>query len=374
MARDSIANGAEAGILDSLDPDTDSQSALREWLSFQNAFHLRPQRAIEWLAQEGALGAWRVRPGVGSRPASNIEAQFAVLRRCRVRALPWLAQGYPRRLHRLSDAAPLLLLRGEGDAALLERPCVAIVGSRAASAYGLEVASELGKALARAGVVVVSGLARGVDAAAHEGALLAGGPTVAVQACGPEIVYPAQHRGLARRIRATGLVLTEMPPGTPPRAPYFPLRNRLISGLSRVVVVVEARRRSGSLITARHALDQGVDVMAVPGAVGVATSEGPNRLLAEGARPCLGAADVLEELGIEAPEPPASPSAPAVPLSGEGRRIVASLAACPESRDALALRLGLSAQSLAVHLLALELEGHVATDRDGRLRVVSGRG
>ena len=150
MARDSIANGAEAGILDSLDPDTDSQLALREWLDFQNAFHLRPQLAIEWLAQEGALGAWRARPGVGSRPASTIEAQLAALRRCRVRALPWLAPGYPRRLHRLSDAAPLLLLRGEGDAALLERPCVAIVGSRAASAYGLEVASELGKALARA--------------------------------------------------------------------------------------------------------------------------------------------------------------------------------------------------------------------------------
>ena len=114
--------------------------------------------------------------------------------------------------------------------------------------------------------------------------------------------------------------------------------------------------------------------MAVPGAVGVATSEGPNRLLAEGARPCLGAADVLEELGIEAPEPPASPAARSLPLNAEGRRIVASLAAWPESRDALALRLGLSAQSLAAHLLELELEGRVVTDRDGRLRVVSGRG
>jgi len=305
-----------------------------------------------------------------SRTDSERKARLSLLRRLQVRALPLVSPAYPPGLARLVDAAPLLLVQGRADVSILERTCVAIVGARAATAYGLDLARELGAALAGAGAVVVSGLARGIDAAAHRGALDAGGVTVAVQACGPDRVYPPEHRRLSERIAETGLLLTEMPPGTPPRAPYFPLRNRLISGLSKAVVVVEARVRSGSLVTARHALDQGVEVMAVPGPVGVPPSEGPNRLLLDGARPCLGGADLLEALGLEANEGDATPTSSAEPLAPEAQRVLEALAHAPASRDELAQRLGLGAEALAAPLLELELVGRVVDDRDGRLRVL----
>jgi DNA processing protein len=252
---------------------------------------------------------------------------------------------------------------------------VAIVGARAATHYGRTVARELAATLARAGLVVVSGLAMGVDAAAHEGALEAGGLTVAFQACGPDRVYPAVHRLLADRIARAGAVVSELPPGTPPRAPHFPLRNRLISALSLAVVVVEARQRSGSLITARHAADQGVDVFAVPGPITAPTSQGPNRLIQEGATPLLTSADILEPLSRTL-------SLPLRDLASGGREaaardskltrsILAALRDAPMTRDQLARRLDLSLSALALDLIQLELDGRVAEERDGRLHPIA---
>jgi DNA processing protein len=216
--------------------------------------------------------------------------------------------------------------------------------------------------------MVVSGLARGIDAAAHEGALEAGGATIAFQACGPERVYPAQHRALAGRIGAQGAVVTELPVGTPPRAAYFPLRNRLISALAEAVVVVEARERSGSLVTARCAADQGVEVWAVPGPLDAPTSVGPNRLIQQGAGLLLEAGDVLQALGIEAREPcaPAQDGRPQGPLA---RAILRALRHRPQPRDELAAALASPPAALAAALLELELAGRVREDRDGRLRV-----
>jgi DNA processing protein len=250
-------------------------------------------------------------------------------------------------------------------------------------------------------VVVVSGLARGIDAAAHRGALEAGGRSIAVQACGPDRVYPSEHGALADRIARQGAVVTEFAPATAPLAHHFPLRNRLISGLSSALLVVEARERSGSLVTAGHAANQGVDVFAVPGAIDAPTSRGTNRLLRDGASVALEPRDLLDELrrgGVWRPTPPAAPqrrgrprpastrAAPARPGQDEDsgdrcsspdrartRAILAALSDSPATRDELIRRLGRAPAQLALELLELELEGRVAEDRDGRLRVVSPR-
>jgi DNA processing protein len=216
---------------------------------------------------------------------------------------------------------------------------------------------------------------------------------VAFQACGPDRVYPAVHRRLADRIAETGAVVSELPPGTPPRPGHFPLRNRLISASSLGVVVVEARHRSGSLLTARHAADQGVDVFAVPGPITAPTSQGPNRLIQDGATPLLTPADILEPLSRTLPLPidePAqggeegtgaetsvgeSPRARAVGGAPKGSGIRGSILAAlrdrPMTRDQLARRLGVSVSALALDLIRLELDGRVAEDRDGRLRAIA---
>jgi DNA processing protein len=236
--------------------------------------------------------------------------------------------------------------------------------------------------LARAGVVVVSGLAVGIDAVAHEAALAVGGRTVAVMATGPDRIYPWRHRELARRIVRCGALVTEFAPGTQPRPAYFPLRNRLISGLSLAVLVVEARLRSGSLTTAAHAAQQGVDVYAVPGPLGAPTSAGTNRLLFDGAQLALAPGVILERLAGSG-RLPAPAAAPGAAASGEAAaqgatrprgaagQIEAALQHEPLTRDALARRLGCGPDRLALALLELELAGRVVEDRDGRLCVVS---
>jgi DNA processing protein len=295
-----------------------------------------------------------------------LDSAIAVLRRRGYRALPLTSSHYPAPLAALTDPAPLLLVAG--DVAHLSGRLVAIVGARAATVYGLELARALGARLAQAGVTVVSGLARGIDAAAHRGALEASGVTVAVQACGPDRVYPAEHRGLAAEIAERGALLTELPVGTAPRPPYFPLRNRLISGLCCCVIVVEARKRSGSLITARHALDQGRDVMALPGPVTAPTSWGPNRLIRDGAVPILEVDDVLEQLGMPVPALPESSAAmDAAPLGPGSRTILQTLDLGALSRDELGRCIDLDPQQLDLELIDLELQGRVRRDRDGRM-------
>ena len=350
-----------------LPPDLDDPRA-RSWLALQCALAWHPREAWQALAEHGD-DPRRALAGLAKRLPPSSEAVLrraaAALVRSGVRLLPKASPAYPAGLLRIADPPPLLFLRG--DAAALQAPMVAFVGARAASAGGLSTARRLAGELASTGLVIVSGLARGIDAAAHEGALEAGGRTVAVQACGPERVYPAVHRRLARRIAESGAVLTELPPGAAPRRVHFPLRNRLISGLSLAVVVVEARERSGTLITARHALDQGIDVFAVPGSIDLPSCRGSNRLLRDGAWPLLEARDVLELLG--APGSPVAPTPPS-PLDPGPRAVLAQLRRAPASRDELARALGQPVASLAADLLDLELGGRIAEDRDGRLRAL----
>ena len=204
--------------------------------------------------------------------------------------------GYPPALFAIADPPPALWIAGQREC--LDPPGVAIVGSRAGTSYALTVAEQLAADLAACGVTIVSGLARGVDSAAHRGALSAGGTTIAVVGCGADVVYPAEHAALTRDIIRTGAVVSELLPGTDPRPHFFPRRNRIISGLVRAVVVVEAGEKSGSLITARCALEQGRDVLAVPGNVLSGRNRGGHALLKDGARLVESADDVLEELGL----------------------------------------------------------------------------
>jgi DNA processing protein len=279
-----------------------------------------------------------------------------------IRPIGRLDPPYPAALGSLSDAPVVLWVAG--DPAVLDGRLVAVVGSRAASPYGLEVAGRLAEDLARSGVTVVSGLARGCDAAAHRGALAGGGPTVAVLGCGADVCYPAEHAALHTEIQGNGAVVSEYPPGTPPRPGHFPLRNRLISGLSRGVVVVEASERSGSLITAGCALDQGREVMAVPGTVFGARHRGSHALLRDGARLVESAASVLDELGW------GTRSNGAAPATGDPL-----LSQLPPGEDCdvdtLAGRAGCSVPEVLRRLLRLELAGAVRRAPGGRfVRVV----
>ena len=289
-----------AEVVDPRDERPIARAALHAWLAFQACAALRPAAArallLRTLDPIAALAAL-----TGAAPAQVLDARalaacVAQLTKVGARLVPFGAAAYPARLAALVDAAPLLGVRG--DPASLAIPFVAIVGARAPTRLGLDLARQLAHDLAEHGIGVVSGLARGIDAAAHRGALDAGGVTVAILGCGPEQVYPREHAKLAEEIAVRGAVLSELPVGAPPAKHHFPLRNRLISALARAVVVVEARARSGSLVTARHAADQGRDVLAFPGAVGAPTSEGPNQLLRAGAWPVLDVSDVLAALGI----------------------------------------------------------------------------
>jgi DNA processing protein len=267
---------------------------------------------------------------------------------------------FPELLRAIHDPPAGLYVRGGGGVELLGRPCVAIVGARACSGYGRAVARTLAQELAAAGVVVVSGLARGVDGEAHRGALARGGPTVAVLGCGIDRDYPAAHAELARRIRASGTAVSEYGPGVEPAPWRFPARNRIIAGLSAATVVVEARERSGALITADFALEEGREVLAVPGEITSSLSAGTNALLRLGATPLLGAADVLELLGIDA-------SPPSVAPEGDAAAVLEQLSEGPAAADELARATGLAAGALAAALTELELAGR-ATEEGGVYR------
>lgn len=243
---------------------------------------------------------------------------------------------------------------------MLSRIAVAVIGARAASHEGLTAARDIAGDLARAGVVVVSGLARGIDSAAHTAALDAGGQTIAVLGTGIDLVYPAENSLLADRIAANGVLLTEFPPGSPPEQWHFPQRNRIISGLCKAVVVVEAREKSGSLITARLAADQGRDVMAVPGTVVGGRNRGANALLKDGAKLVESAVDILQELGLD------DSSLAGRCAEREGGQVVEFTV------DQLAAQLGIPAGEALARLLEWELTGEV--QRIGSGRFVRSRG
>ena len=263
--------------------------------------------------------------------------------------------GFPARLATISDPPLGLFVRGS----VPDGHTVAVVGARRATAYGREVAEYLGRELAAAGVAVVSGMARGVDAAAHRGALAGGGATAAVWGAGPDRVYPSEHDALAEEIAAAGCLTTEYPPGCAPLAHHFPERNRIIAGLSEAVVVVEADERSGALITARLALDEGREVMAVPGSVFSRLSAGPNGLLRAGAAPVLTADDVLGALGLAPQAVPAEEEPPLLGLIRPGEAATV---------DRIAVESRLPVAQVLEALLALELAGRVVRQADGSYR------
>jgi DNA processing protein len=260
----------------------------------------------------------------------------------------------------LHTADPPLALLAEGDPALLARPLIAIVGSRNASAQGLDNARAFAQALSEAGFGIVSGLAAGIDGAAHEGALAGAGGTLAVIGTGPDIDYPRRHAGLAAQIRRRGLILSEYLPGTPPLRANFPPRNRIIAGLARGTLVVEAALQSGSLITARLAAEAGREVFAVPGSIHSPQARGCHALIRQGAKLVETADDVLDELRFPPAPAPTQARLALEPEPAGADPLLAALGHEPATLDALSARTGWSAAALNVRLLELELEGRVA--------------
>ena len=271
---------------------------------------------------------------------------------------------FPERLKAIFDPPPALYLRGSGDPALLGRRAVAVVGARSCSPYGAQVARMLGRELTAAGLLVVSGLARGIDGEAHRGALEAGSPTVGVLGCGIDRDYPAVNATLSRRMEEEGLVVSEYEAGVEPAPWRFPARNRIIAGLCEAVVVVEARERSGALITADFALEEGREVFAVPGEITSALSAGSNALLKLGAAPLTGSGDVLDALGIDRATAQADPD-----VSETAQRVLALVRDGAAAADDLTVRALLDAGSVSVALTELELAGLVAA-ADGVYRAV----
>ncbi len=326
----------------------------------------------EALARVKGIGGELAAAIAGGRRLADPERELARLARLGGRVVLWGDEEYPPLLAAIYAPPPLLFVRGS----LV--PCrpggVAAVGSRAMSPYGRRVASELGRDLARAGVSLVSGLARGIDTAAHQGALQAGGHTVGVLGCGLARCYPPENRRLAEEMAAKGALVSEFPLDTPPLAANFPVRNRVFSGLSRAVVVVEGGGTSGSLITARHALDQGREVFAVPGPLGTPGVEGTHELLRQGARLFSSVRDLLEALGAPGADAPAAAPAeapPAAELPPEAAALLKLLGPAPVHVDVLCRESGLKPQEAGALLVNLELAGLV-NGLPGRHYVLAG--
>ena len=272
---------------------------------------------------------------------------------------------YPQAL--LSSDDPPVLLYVKGRVELLNRPAIAIVGSRNATKQGEANATAFAETLSAAGLTVVSGLALGIDAAAHRGALRAAGSTIAVIGTGPDRIYPARNADLARQIAEQGIIVSEFAPGTPPLPANFPRRNRIISGISRGCLVVEAAERSGSLITARLAAEAGCEVFAIPGSIHSPLAKGCHKLIKQGAKLVDKAEDIMEELRWEATvSPVVSALLAETPAPGEGDPVLHALGHDPCDLDTLSERTGLPADALLARLLPLELDGRIASLPGGR--------
>lgn len=299
-------------------------------------------------AARRAIGQWRDKV--------DPDTEMAKLERFGIKVLTCNDAGYPRRLKEIYDYPPVLYQRGS----LLPEDewCLAVVGTRRATVYGKQVTAELVADLARSKITIVSGLARGIDTIAHRSALEAGGRSVAVFACGLDIVYPAENERLAREIMERGALLSEYPPGTRPRADNFPRRNRILSGLSLGVLITEAGETSGAMITARMALEQNREVFAIPGSILSPTSRGTNHLIQEGAKLVRECTDILEELNlttvarqIEMRE--------VLPESATESVLLKQLGAEPTHIDEVCRRSGLPAAEVSGTLAMMELKGLV---------------
>jgi DNA processing protein len=338
-----------------------------------------PFDALAAVAGRDAAQAVLAPPDAGfAQQLASVEAWLALPGN----ALVTLADpAYPPRLLTMPDPPPLLYLKGRLE--LLHVRSVAVVGSRSATPQALEDARRFARTLAQAGLAVVSGLALGVDGAAHEGALAERGGTVAVIGTGADLVYPAAHHALARQIAAQGAIVTEWPLGTPARSANFPQRNRVISALVEGVIVVEAAMRSGSLITARLANEMGRDVFALPGSIHAPLSRGCHRLIKEGAQLVETPEEVLEALGFAQPAKPVrrprakeaqnlmqtlplALATPRAPLEPQAETLLAALGHAPATLEILAQRTDMPEALLQATLLRLELAGHVSALPGGR--------
>jgi DNA processing protein len=326
-----------------------------------------------------SAGAGELRTVVGTTVAERLLGHDCT--RAIDDALAWAAQpgnhiitladaAYPQALLKAAD--PPVLIYAKGRTELLNRPAIAIVGSRNATKQGEATAEHFAQALSSAGLTVVSGLALGIDAAAHRGALTGRGSTVAVIGTGADRIYPSRNEDLARQIAESGVIVSEFPLGTPAVAANFPRRNRLIAGLARGCLVVEAAERSGSLITARLAAEGGLEVFAIPGSIHSPLSKGCHQLIKQGAKLAERAEDILEELRWEAAV--ASPSVAATaPVAPEAGRLLDAMGYDPCNLDTLANLTGLTADRLLAMLLPLELDGHVAQLPGGRYQRIPQR-
>lgn len=339
---------------------TVSRFRLATALQQAEALDGRLESALAALGPEGDLDAGALRRAA--------ETALADARRLGIRDIGWGTDNYPALLGAIPDPPVVLWTRGAIPCTGL--PAVAIIGSRAASPAALEIARGLAAGLARHGIPVVSGLARGCDGQAHQGALDGGGPTIAVMGSGADVIYPAEHRALADAVLATGAIVSEFAPGTPPLPHHFPLRNRIISGLSRAVVVVEAGEKSGSLITAACALEQGREVMVVPGPVLSGRNRGAHALLRDGATLVESADDILQNLAGLLPARAATVnpgSAGDAPAPSDPDPVRDALD--PDDArdlDELVEETGLTAAHILVRLTELELAGQARRHAGGR--------
>lgn len=342
--------------------------ALLQDLGTPEALFTAPERRLRTAGLSDAAVAWIAAPD-----AALIDADLRFLAATGTALVPRGSPHYPPLLAQSPDAPLLLFVRG--DPALLAAPQLAVVGSRNPTSNGARDAEAFAAALAGAGLAITSGLARGIDGAAHRGALAAGGRTLAVCATGLDRVFPAAHRALAREVAARGALVTEYPPGTPPLKHHFVERNRIIAGLALGTLVVEAAAQSGSLITARYALEAGREVFAIPGSIHNPLAKGCHRLIRDGAKLVETANDVLEELGALAelalePRPARAAdggeAARAAPLDDESRRVLHEVGWEPTPFDLIVERSGLPTPVVSSTLLMLELQGRVSAASGGR--------
>ena len=293
---------------------------------------------------------------VQMRQQIDLERILADIERQKIQVLTWMDEKYPARLKEITQPPPVLYLRGSYE--MEDAWAVAVVGTRHITAYGRQVAEELGSFLGSHGISVVSGLARGVDAVAHAAALAAGGRSLAVLGCGVDRIYPPENRQLAEKLIEAGGLISDYAPGTPPDAANFPPRNRIISGLSLAVVVVEAGMESGAMITATFAAEQGRDVFAVPGNIHAPQSAGTNRLIQDGARPLLDPHEILSALELTCVEEKKA-TRRSLPADATESRLLAEMGLEPLHADELAARLDLPIGTISAALTVMELKGLV---------------
>lgn len=317
--------------------------------------------AIAWQAPADALEAAGLPQNVLDtmlkvRSEVSLEVVWERVEKLGIQVITWEDEAYPRLLKETNSPPPVLYVLG--DILPEDEWAVSVVGTRRMTSYGRQVAEEVASALARHGITVVSGMARGIDGAAHKAALQAGGRTFAVLGSGVDRIYPPEHRRLAEQITQNGAVMSDYPPGTPPEASNFPPRNRVVAGLSRAVVVVEAGRTSGALITASFAADQGRDVYATPGGIYAPQSKGTNRLIYDGARPLLDIQDLLDDLDVTHIQEQRSVRA-VLPANAVEAQLYEILGREPLHVDEIRARCALPIEEVSAALAMMELKGLV---------------